>query len=283
MEQRQAVGQRIGLAEVLQNGAAEPGRNLVAVGVDHELGQAGGAAGVEIGRDILPAARRAECECAAVLGLERGRKPDHALRQRRIRNRDLHQLEVGQQVADGDGLVPDVELRMRPQRHQNGRTGRADEIGDVLRLQQEIDRHRVARGLRAPQREMGLDQARQDVGDTGRRPADSAEQVGGTGDAVEQLPVGHQTRRLVISAGHQHGQCGAIGKPRSALAEDVVDAGGVKPLRQRLLGLETDDVGQRCDRILVERRHAIPHPLRDAILSDDSCAVYARISVRRAA
>ena len=56
---------------------------------------------------------------------------------------------------------------MRPERNEKLCICRANKIGDVLRLQQEVDGDSIALRFRAPQREMRFNQARQDVGNAG--------------------------------------------------------------------------------------------------------------------
>jgi len=142
------------------------------MGVHDELRRTGRASGMEIGGDIVVAPDVAGCESCSVLGRQRRCKLDDAFRRRRVRHRHPNDPEVGDQRLNRERLLPDVELRVRPQRHQNCRAGRLDQLGDVLRLQQEINGYRIACGLSAPQREMRFDQAWQHVGHARRSPAD---------------------------------------------------------------------------------------------------------------
>ena len=258
MKQRQAVGNRVGLAQILQDRPAETGRNLHAVGVSDELWRTGGAAGVEIRSNVITAARLAEGQRAAILRLEARCKTDNPFRQRRIGQRHLHQLDIRQQFLDLDGLLPDVQLWVRAERDENLRICRADQIGDVLRLQQEVDGDSIALRLRTPQREMRLDKTRQDVGNACACPAKAGEEVCSAGDPFEHLMICDDARNLVVRAGHQHGQRSAIRVSRSTLGKDVVDAARVVALLKRLLRFEPDDVLERRNRIVAEQRHVSP-------------------------
>src|SRR3984957_21024406 len=115
MEQRQAVGQIVGLSKVVKNGRAEGGDDLVAVGMRDQLWRTGGASGVEIGSDVVVATGIAGCERFSILDRQSRCKFNDAFRQWRIRHRNPNELEIRNQSPDRERLLPDIELRMRPQ------------------------------------------------------------------------------------------------------------------------------------------------------------------------
>ncbi len=242
MEQWQTVGQIVGLAKVVKDGRAEGRDDLVAMGMCDQLWQTGRPAGVEVGGNVVVATGISGCENFSILDGQSRCEFNDAFRQWRIGHRNPNELETRKQSLDRERLLPDIELRMRPQRHQNFRAGSLDQLGDILGLQQKVDRHRIAGGLRTPQGEMGFDQAWQDVGHARRRSADGRKQIGRPGYAFKQLTVGNQPRLLVILSRHHHGQRGMVRIPRRTFREYVIDAAGVVTLRKRLFVFEPDHV-----------------------------------------
>ena len=84
----------------------------------------------------------------------------------------LSDSQAGNALAQLDGFLPDVQHRVRAQRHQDAGTGRLQQGRDVLHLQQEVDRHRITGALGASERGVCLDQAGQHAGHPRARAAE---------------------------------------------------------------------------------------------------------------
>ena len=85
-------------------------------------------------------------------------------------------LQSRHQATHRLGLLPQVQRRVWAQGDQDVGLGCAYELGEVLRVEQEVQRYGVPRTLRAPQHRVGLHQAGQQVrharpwaGERGRR------------------------------------------------------------------------------------------------------------------
>ncbi len=247
MEEGQARGEHVARAHIAQHRAAVRRDELAAVRVRDEPRRAGGAAGVEVGGDVVVSAWLAEDEPVVGLRHQCAVEVDHAGFERRARRGHPQQRQAGQPLAQGERLLPDIERGVRAERHQDLRARGLQQPGDVLRLEQEIDRHRIPRGLRAPERGLRLDQTRQHVGHGRPRADQRGEQVGRAPHQAQQFAVGHAARLLVRRAGHQLRQRNALGLARRSTDEDIEDASLGQPLFQRHRGFETRDVGGAAD------------------------------------
>jgi hypothetical protein len=95
-----------------------------------------------------------------------------------------HRRSLGDRLGD---LLGDVGFRQRRKRHHHFRAGLAQERGDVVGLQQRIDRADDARRRAGDQNGGGLDGVWKNVGDGVARPdAEQAKQIGEPGDEVER-------------------------------------------------------------------------------------------------
>ena len=177
-------------AHVAQHRAAERGHELAAVRVRHQARRAGGAAGVEVGRHVAVAARLTEHE--AIVGLRhqrccgsRSRRPRAGVPGGATRS----SVSPGTCSRSASAFCQMSSTGCGPSATRMRAPDACSSAGDVLRLEQEVDRHRVAGGLGAPQRGVRLDQARQHVGHAGPRAAERGKQVGGAPHQAEQLAV----------------------------------------------------------------------------------------------
>jgi hypothetical protein len=100
----------------------------------------------------------AEDQMVIWLGRQRRVKIDHPVFCRSARWCHPDQHEAGHALAQFQGLLPDVQHVVRTRRHQDAGAGRFQQRSDVLDLQQEVDRYRVAGRLGTPQRGVCLDQ-----------------------------------------------------------------------------------------------------------------------------
>ena len=236
VEQRQAEQDAV----ARQHQSDQPGLiDLVAVRVAHELGHAGGAAGVEVrggvaGRDAPPAEQPV----------------------RRLRPRQLlvavdaigfvarafehdDRLESRQLLADALDLDPEFGAGLRAHRDQHLGVGRAQDLGDLRRLQQRIDRVGDARGLRAEQRHEALGQQRQqEAHHVVRADAQRVEHVGGLRHARHELPVAQGQRRFARVGIGQELQGRRLGVARGSQSQRLVGALGGDALVVRR-GLES--------------------------------------------
>ena len=197
MEQRQAA--QDGAARDRQRQAQRPGLvDLVGMAVAHQLGRAGGAAGVEVAGDVLrrdlPAADQPVGRVAAQLLVEVvdalrfiGGAVDHQ-----------HRLQLRQAALDLLHLVPDVAARQRADGDQHLGAGRAQDLAQLRRRQQRVHRVGDARRLRAEQAEVTLRQQRQQEADhVLRADAEAGKEVGRLRDLGKELGVAQGQRRLI--------------------------------------------------------------------------------------
>ena len=216
MKQRQRRGENVVGRVAAHCRTTENGDQLSAVGARNQFGDAGHAARMKIGRYIITATRLAEDQAIIRLRHQGGAKINHPAFGRGPGRRNANQKQTKNPVAQLQRPLPDIKLGGRAECHRNFRSGGLEQHGNAVGLQQKVDRHRIARRFRAPQRDMGLDQRRQHIGHSRRRPAHIGEHVGRTPYKPQQITVRYATRLLVGCTGHQHGDRGSITLPRNA-------------------------------------------------------------------
>jgi hypothetical protein len=128
---------------------------------------------------------------------------------------------------------------------------------DVSGLQQKIDRQGIADRFCAPERELRLRKMGKHDSDTRSGTRDVMEEVGRARDPFEQFAIGDVLRRFVFLARQDDGEGRIVGKPLSAIREDVVHTSPWAPRLEGLLRLETLDIGQSPKR-KVEQHRASP-------------------------
>jgi hypothetical protein len=168
MEQRKAVEHHVVLRGAVHARRAPCGVQLVAVRVLRELGAPGGAAGVEQRRDATGIGLACPFERCVGLRGEQGVEVERTVRSCfhapfRSPDRD-HVRKRSAAPTQAGHARPDVQLGVRPQRHQHVDPRRVDQLGDVFLAQQVVDGARHAGRLGPPQREVGLGNGRQQKG-----------------------------------------------------------------------------------------------------------------------
>ena len=124
--------------------------------------------------ELVTGLRRLQRPCRALAGIDQGGHlgavgveiTDH----RRLNAQSILQARHGilpTRLRIGDQRLGRLIRRCRRIGRRKGPIDLLDIVGDVLRLQQEVDGDSIALRFRAPQREMRFNQARQDVGNAG--------------------------------------------------------------------------------------------------------------------
>ncbi|SVJ66878.1 Uncharacterised protein [Klebsiella pneumoniae] len=267
VEQRQAAEQHV-VHPVVGVQAHDLGhRHLVEVAVRRQLRRAGGAAGVEIGSDVVrmdrPSALQAVCRAVGDQRIE----VQHALRQRPALGLERLALRRRQQVgridhddrvqlrqlrAQAGDLLPQVGAGERRQGHQHPGVGGADQLGDVLRLQQRVDRIDDPGSLAAPDHVVGLRQVGQQEGHRlVAFQAQPVQGVGGLGDAGEQLGIADPQRFFGGAAMQQAAQGDTLAVALGRALQQFVGAGRQVTLFQRhaFQGFDIAQPGDRWGRI----------------------------------
>ena len=230
-----------------------------------DLGCAGGAAGVEIGRDAvvlglvegqavvaLPAGRRFEVQIFRLitdldLGTQQGdRQP-------------LQPRQIGPQIDLEDGLdrrgqshrrgslLRDIGFRERLQRHQNLGPGLAQDAGDVFGVKQRVDRVDDARRRARQQNHGRLDAIGQQIGHhVLRADAEIAQQVGGFRHPLMQLVPGQCDGFRPRVGKKLEADCGAVGEFLARASQHPVDRGRAFALRIGHLCLDRSEVRRAC-------------------------------------
>lgn len=145
MKQRQTVGNGIGLAQILQHRAAEPRCDLHAMGMGDEFRRTGGAAGVEISRDVVAAPRLPKRQRIAVLRLQAGVQiPNTPSGNGASDSETCTSLTSGSNFPTSTAFCQMSSCGCGPSATKIFASAARTEIGDVLRLKQKIDRHSVA-------------------------------------------------------------------------------------------------------------------------------------------
>lgn len=241
VEQRIAVDDHVAGSRALQL-HRRPGReDLVGVGMDGQLGRAGGAAGMEVGGHVVGADHAAADQPVRGLGgaraveVEREAGQRRALRRRLVMRRDAQQrAQRRHPLAQAQGLRPGFAFGVRAVGDQHLGASGGQQRGQLVLGQQRIERLHDAGRLAAPQRQVVFEAARQQHADRVRRAEPQAvQQVGGLVDAGQQLVVAPADGRLVGIGAAQEGQRGAVAEGGGRVAEDLVGALHRQRLGQR--------------------------------------------------
>ena len=227
--------------------------DLVFMRMAHQFRRARGAAGVEVGGDVVALDLPARDQAVAWLfgkfrvkgqHLRVPRCADgHPVGAERLAAHHQNGLEAGHLMADALHLVPNVGARRCAQYHRHAGVGGIQNLGQLVRLQQGIDRVGNARRLRPVQRIKTLwQQGQQQADHVIRADAQGIEQVGRLRHAGQKLRVADDQRRLVRVAGRQElDRRGARVVPRADL-DRFIRAGRFQALPKRH-GLNGGDVG----------------------------------------
>jgi hypothetical protein len=223
-----------------QRGRHGPGEeDFVRLGVWGNLRRAGGAAGVEQAGDVVRFDLPRECEPGIGLAVEyRVEVMNRHSPLRRVhasvggggketrRIHTQHVLEGLDLTEDRRAFCPQVESRRAGrQRHEQSRSHGAQDLQDLRRLEQRVDRRDPTRRLAAPDCKVRLRQVRQQVGHglVGAE-SEAVEGVGRLGDARREFTVTIDDGLLVQRAAHQERQCRTLGVSRGARPQQVVSA-----------------------------------------------------------
>ena len=245
MEQREAVDLDRVRVEAIVIRREPGGVRLVALGVQCQLGGAGGAAGVIAGGHAVRRERRLETELGGLVLQRQGEI--HSVVRRRSGNADGDDGQglEGQHLGQGG---PEVEFAVGAERDDHLRARSFEEARDVLGVQQVIERTGAPGQLRAPQGVMRFGNVGgQDRHGVVRAHAQAAEQVGGAVDLRQQLRIADAPGCLVRLARAQIDEGVAVGKLPRRPGDQAVRAA-----RRNLLvvrpRLQCADVGQGSKR-----------------------------------
>ncbi len=258
VEQREAVDLHRRLVDVIER-MREPGRvRLVAGGVLRELGRTGGAAGVEQRHHSVGMQVGLEGERLWLCGhqiLQRG-SVGH-----RFIHLDGHEHR-GVQSLHGQCRGPHRQFLARPQGHQHLGVRGLQQRGDVVGLQQEIDRTHAARQLRAPEHGVSLGRVGREHGHgIGFMHTERTKGIGRAVDVGQQLAVGHAPRRRVQPGVGQKSESLALGKTLSGGADERVRA-SVWRHRCQWRTLQHLNVRKCCKRLHARPRSRTALPFR---------------------
>ena len=172
--------------------------DLVAMAVSHQLRRARGAAGVEIGRGVAGLDLPATDEVIRGLRLDQVVEGVDAVRRITAAAIHLHdRLEVLEATAHLLDLLPDVGAGQGTERHQHLGLGGLQDLGDLVRLQQRVDRVGDASGLCAEQRgESFRHQGQHEADDVIGADAERMKHVGGLRHLRDEIAIGDHDRRV---------------------------------------------------------------------------------------
>jgi hypothetical protein len=151
---------------------------------------------MEVGSDIVTVSTGVEDQMVRRLIANCIEVVDDSFNGCRARRCNAHQRWIRHLALQLERLLPDVELSVRPQRHQYYRVRRFKETSDVGGLKKEVDRYCRANGLSCPKDGVRLGERRQHERHAGSHTAETRQQVGGQANSSPQISS-------VIAGGHQ--------------------------------------------------------------------------------
>ncbi len=241
MKKWKAIDDHVLLGHVIHLRRTPARMDLIAVRMLGELRRAGCTSRVEAGRDRI--AFPLTCENQSIVWLCFDCIVEGHDLVTYIASHGNDVLQARAVLADVRDLRPDVEIRMRSKRHQHLRLRGIDQVRNVMRTKEEVDRADAASRLPAQQGDVSLGNAGQEKGDcVFLFDPERSEQIGRLPHLCEQLAVGQTSRVEPRLPPSQESQCVSIGKQRGRVLDNLVDI----PERDDLvirMPLDSVDVG----------------------------------------